>query len=93
MNQDSGDRGCCCSCTQCPPWWVTMGFVPPLQLNQGRASGPSGAGAAPPSISPSTPPAAPPTSTSGGQGQSSNPLGALGGILGPALGLLGGLGI
>jgi hypothetical protein len=20
-----------CHCCQCPPWWVTMGFIPPLQ--------------------------------------------------------------
>lgn len=27
MSQD-GCQNCCC-CAQCPPWWVTMGFVPP----------------------------------------------------------------
>lgn len=27
--EDSSSHGC--HCCQCPPWWVTMGFIPPLQ--------------------------------------------------------------
>lgn len=38
MGDHSTAHGCCCS--QCPPWWVTMGFVPPLQAPQGAVPTP-----------------------------------------------------
>jgi hypothetical protein len=33
----SKECGCGC-CTQCPPWWVTMGFTPPVQANTAIAN-------------------------------------------------------
>lgn len=37
MSEES-NCGCCCSCSQSPPWWVTMGFVPPLQNSAPRST-------------------------------------------------------
>ena len=79
MSQDGSDKGCCCSCTQCPPWWVTMGFVPPRQLPMNMPAATA------------APPATTQTGTTTGSSGGGNPLGGLGSIIGDVTGLLGGI--
>lgn len=63
---------CNCCCTQCPPWWVTMGFKPPLQITSPTPTATPATPVAPPTqVSP------PAQSSSGG----SSLLGGLGNIL------------
>jgi len=88
----------CCSCAcqySTPPWWVTMGFIPPYGY-QGPNQGGTPARPAPPN-QPGTSgqPATPGQPTGGGQQSSgSNPLGSIiNGVLGPLGGILGGLGL
>ena len=91
MSQESSDKSCSC-CSQCPPWWVTMGFVPPLQIPQ--ANGASGqtpvANPTPAAPTPATPT---PGANPGGVPPrgNNNPLGVLGTILGDVAGVLGGI--
>lgn len=71
---ESSEKGCCCS--QCPPWWVTMGFVPPLQGTQAKT---------PAATTQAGTTQATPTQGSSGSSSSSS---GLGGILGDVLSLL-----
>lgn len=60
-------ENCSHGCNSCPPWWVTMGFVPPLQRNSAATNPPPIDGGIGPSIPPRppypidyTPPSPPP---------------------------------
>lgn len=84
---DSSNCNCCCGCHySTPPWWVTMGFVPPYnnQHVQGTPASPAPTGSsvnvAPPNVG-----------TPLGHAQGGSTSGGLGGIIGSVLGPLGGL--
>jgi hypothetical protein len=83
MSQESSDRSCSCCCSQCPPWWVTMGFIPPLQATQAQpkaaAPTPQPTPAPTPPVTPQ--PATPAQPSSGGGGN------ILTGLLGDVAGL------
>ena len=88
MNESNGN--CCCGCQySTPPWWVTMGFIPPYSYQGGGQT-----------VHTATPGTATvggttTTTTTGGTkgtGTSGNPLGTiLGDVVGGIGSLLGGL--
>jgi len=73
---------CCCQCaTQAPPWWVTMGFVPPLNPGQVHTATPVGG-----TVVTAPPPAqTPPVRGGGTTGGAGGIGGAIGGLLGTAI--------
>ena len=72
---------CTCNCSQCPPWWVTMGFKPPLQITSTTPAAPAAPAA--PKEPTATTVAAPTQTTQPAQSSSggSSLLGGLGNIL------------
>lgn len=75
----------CCSCAYAtPPWWVTMGFIPPNNGSNTKDAGSSHTGA----TTTTSTQTQQPTQTQQTTTQSSNPLG---GIINTVGSLLGGL--